>query len=54
MVCSGADGGKKDKKGNHGFDFAVKESIAAGICEGDVEIDFVGARFIKVRIEREI
>ena len=54
MVCSGADGGKKDKKDNHGFDFAVRESIAAGICEGDVEIDCVGARFIKVLIEKKI
>ena len=54
MVCSGADGGNQEKKGNHGFAFGVTESIVAGICEGDVKIECVRARFIRIRIKREI
>ena len=50
VFCSGADGGKYEKKGNHGVDLAVRESIVAGIDKGNVAIECISARLMKVRI----
>ena len=50
-MCSGADGGKYEKKGNHGVDLAVRESIVAGIDKGDVAVECISARLMKVRIQ---
>ena len=38
VFCSGADGGKHKKNGNHGVGLAVRESIVAGIDKGDVAV----------------
>ena len=49
MVCSGADGGKHEKKGNPGV--AVRESIVAGMDKRDVTVECISARLMKVRIK---
>ena len=51
MVCSGADGGKYEKKGNHGVGSAVRESFAAGIDKPNVAVECISARLMKVRIQ---
>ena len=51
MLCSGADGGKYEKKGNHGVGLAVRESIVAGMDKGDVAVECISARLMKVRIQ---
>ena len=38
VFCSGADGGKYEKKGNHGVGLAVRESMVAGMDKGDVAV----------------
>ena len=47
---SGADGGKHEKKGNHGVGLAVRESIVAGMDTGDVAVECTSARLMKVCI----
>ena len=44
VFCSGADGGKYEKKENHGVGLAVIESIVAGINKGDVAVECISAR----------
>ena len=39
VFISGADGGRHEKKGNHGVCLAVRESIVAGMDEGDVAVE---------------
>ena len=39
------------KKGNHGVDLAVGESIIAGMDKGDVAVECISARLVKVRIQ---
>ena len=51
VFCSGADGGKYEKKGNHGVGLAVRESIVAGMDKGDVAVECISARLMKVRIQ---
>ena len=51
MLCSEADGGKHEKKGNHGVGLAVRESIVAGMDKGDVAVECISARLTKVRIQ---
>ena len=51
VFCSGADGGKHEKKGNHGVCLAVRESIVAGMDKGDVAVECISARLMKVRIQ---
>ena len=51
MSCSGADGGNHEKKGNHGVGLAVRESIVAGMDKGDVALECISARLMKVRIQ---
>ena len=50
VFCSGVDGGKPEKKGNHGVGLAVRESIVAGMNKGDVAVECISARLMKVRI----
>ena len=49
--CSGAGGGKYEKKGNHGVGLAIRESIVAGMDKGDVGVECISARLMKVRIQ---
>ena len=49
--CSGADGGKQEKKGNHRAGLAVQESIVAGMDKGEVAVEFICARLMKVLIQ---
>ena len=51
MFCSGADGGKYEKKGNHWAGLAVRDSIVAGMDTGDVAVECVSARLMKVCIQ---
>ena len=51
MFCSGADGGKHEKKGDHGVGLAVRESIVAGLNKVDVAVGCISARLIKVPIQ---
>ena len=51
VLCSAADGGKYEKKGKHGVALAVRESIVAGMVKGDVAVECIGARLMKVRIQ---
>ena len=51
VFCSGADGGKHEKKGDHGVGLAVRESIVAGMDKGDVAVECISARLMKVRIQ---
>ena len=51
VFCSGADGGKHEKKGNQGVGIAVRESIVAGMDKGDVTAECISARLMKVRIQ---
>ena len=51
VFCSGADGGKHEKKGNHGVGLAVREPIVAGMDEGEVAVECISARLMKVRIQ---
>ena len=51
--CSGADGGKHEKKGNHGVGLAVRESIVTGMDKGEVAVERISARLMKVRIQIE-
>ena len=51
VFCSGADGGKHEKKGKHGVCLAVKKSIVAGMDKGEVAVECISARLIKVRIQ---
>ena len=51
VFCSGADGGKPEKKGNHGVGLAVRESIVAGMDKGEVAVECISARLMKVRIQ---
>ena len=53
MFCSGADGGKHEKKGNQGVGLAVRESIVAGMDKGDVAVECIRARLMKVRIQHK-
>ena len=48
---SGADGGKYEKKGNHGVGLAVREYIVAGMDKGVVAVECISARLMKVRIQ---
>ena len=50
VFCSGAHGGKHEKKGNHGVGLAVREPIVAGMDKGDVAVECISARLMKVRI----
>ena len=51
VFCSGADGGKHERKRNHGVGLAVRESVVAGIDMGDVAIECISASLMKVRIQ---
>ena len=51
VFCSGADGKKHEKKGNHGVGLAVEESIVAGMDKGDVAVECISARLTKVCIQ---
>ena len=51
MFCSGANGGKHEKKGNHGVGLDIRESIVAGMDKGDVAVECISARLMKVRIQ---
>ena len=51
VFCSGADGGKHEQKGNHGVGLAVREFIVAGMDKGDVAVECISARLMKVRIQ---
>ena len=51
VFCSVADGRKYEKKGNHGVGLAVSESIEAGMDKGDVAVECISARLMKVRIQ---
>ena len=51
VFCSGADGGKHEKKGNHGVGLALRESIVAGMDKGDVAVECISVRLMKVRIQ---
>ena len=51
VFCSGADGEKHEKKGNHGVGLAVRESIVAGMDKGDVAVECISARLMKVCIQ---
>ena len=51
VFCSGADGGKYENKGNHGVGLMVRESIVAGMDKGDVAVECISARLMKVRIQ---
>ena len=53
VFCSGADGGNHEKKGNHGVGLAVRESIVAGMDKGDVAVECISARLMKVRIQHK-
>ena len=53
LVCSGANGGKYKKKGNHAVGLTVRESFAAGMDKPDVAVECISARLMKVRIQRE-
>ena len=53
VFCSGEDGGTHEKKGNHGVGLAVRESIVAGKGKGDVAVECINARLMKVRIQRK-
>ena len=50
VFYSGADGGKHEKR-KHGVGLAVRESIVAGMDKGDVAVECISARLIKVRIQ---
>ena len=51
VFCSGEDGGKHEKKGNHGVGLAVRKSIVAGMEKGEVAVECISARLMKVRIQ---
>ena len=51
VFCSGTDGGKYEKKGNHGVGLVVRESIVAGMDKGDVAVECISARLMKVCIQ---
>ena len=51
VFCSGANGGRHEKKGNHGVNLAVREYIVAGMDKGDVTVECISARLMKVRIQ---
>ena len=51
VFFSGADGGKYEKMVNHGLVLAVRESIVAGMDKGDVAVECISARLMKVRIQ---
>ena len=51
VFCSGADGGNHEKKGNHGVGLTVRESIVAEMDKGDVGVECISARLMKVRIQ---
>ena len=51
VFCSGADGGKHEKKGDHGVGLAVRESIVAGIDKSNVAVECITVRLMKVRIQ---
>ena len=51
VLCLGADEGKHEKKGNHGVGLAVRESIVAGMDKGEVAVECISARLMKVRIQ---
>ena len=54
VFCSAADGGKYEKKGNHGVGLAVRESILAGMDKSDVAIECASARLMKVGIHLKV
>ena len=51
VFCSEADGGKYEKKGNHGVGLAVREYIVAGMDKGDVVVECISDRLMKIRIQ---
>ena len=51
VLFSGAYGEKYEKKGNHGVGLAVRESIVVGMDKGDVAVERISARLMKVRIQ---
>ena len=51
VICSGADGGKYEKKGNHAVGLAVRESLVAEMDKGDVTVECISARLMKVCIQ---
>ena len=53
VFCSGVDGGKYEKKGNHEVGLAVRKSIVAGMDKGVVAVECISARLVKVRIQLE-
>ena len=50
VFCSGADGGKHEKK-NHEVGIAVIESIVVGVDKGEVSVECISARLMKVRFQ---
>ena len=51
VFCSETDGGKHEMKGNHGVGLAVREPIVVGMAKGDVAVEFVSDRWMKVCIQ---
>ena len=47
MFCSlEADGGKHEKKENHGVGLAARDYIVAGMGKGDVAVEYISARLM--------
>ena len=51
VFWSGAHGGKHEKKGNHGAGLPVREGIVAGMDKGEVAVECISARLMKVRVQ---
>ena len=53
MVCSGADGGKHESKGNSGLGIAFREFMMVEMDKSDVAVECISPRFIKFRIQHK-
>ena len=51
VLCSGAEAGKHEKKEKHGVGLAVRGSIVAAMDKGDVAVECISVRLMKVRIQ---
>ena len=51
VFCSEADGRKHENKGNNGVGLAARESVVARMDKGDVAVECIRARLMKVRIQ---
>ena len=48
-----AHGGRYEKKGNHWAGLGIRESTVAGMDNGDVAVECISARLMKVRLQTE-